>query len=376
MKQRVGVECVAIVGVSLRRRRRRRKQVYFPGGGRGGIVVRLLASHQGGPGSIPGGAAAGPPHVGIVTDDASACRWAFSGFSCCIHSCIPAPLHTHLASPSSALKASVICVTTLAVCCVAGGTWRRPEVASVPAGNRASASAFCSGGCGLLQFDPSPPQPRGCIRPALYQTPRGQIQLTGSSRTAAWKPVHPPDRAYQKQSSDTHKTPYDRVLLCRERSELTAIIGAFPPTSPPPSWGDVEGGRQGAGSVDVCPETPRLPDVRDIPYIHCHDPPSDDPHFTRLLASKNAHFTVELLVQEPEGLFPASEAEKRGSYKGYTGTRYMCAIAPACRALPCVPFNDLSCNRAVHFSSQHIRRVPAIVTTVSGRLYGFPEFQK
>ncbi|KAJ8871894.1 hypothetical protein PR048_028234 [Dryococelus australis] len=49
------------------------------------------------------GATAELSHVGIITDDTS-CRWVTSGFSCSPCPCIPALLHTHLVSPSSALK--------------------------------------------------------------------------------------------------------------------------------------------------------------------------------------------------------------------------------------------------------------------------------
>ncbi|KAJ8870841.1 hypothetical protein PR048_027142 [Dryococelus australis] len=59
------------------------------------------------PGLIPGGVAAGCSHVGIVPDDAVG-RWAFSGISRLHHPFIPAFLHTYLASPSSALKATML----------------------------------------------------------------------------------------------------------------------------------------------------------------------------------------------------------------------------------------------------------------------------
>ncbi|KAJ8874476.1 hypothetical protein PR048_025336 [Dryococelus australis] len=45
-----------------------------------GVMVILFASHQGEPGSIPGGAASGLSHVGTVPDDAAG-RWVFSGIS-------------------------------------------------------------------------------------------------------------------------------------------------------------------------------------------------------------------------------------------------------------------------------------------------------
>ncbi|KAJ8884418.1 hypothetical protein PR048_016275 [Dryococelus australis] len=75
--------------------------------GRGGAVVRLLASHQGETDSIPGGAVPRFLHVGIVPDDAADWR-GFSGISRFIRPCLPALFHTHLTSPSSALKISLL----------------------------------------------------------------------------------------------------------------------------------------------------------------------------------------------------------------------------------------------------------------------------
>ncbi|KAJ8879380.1 hypothetical protein PR048_019988 [Dryococelus australis] len=46
----------------------------------GGAVASALTSHQGNPGSIPGGFDPGFSHVGILLDDV-ACRWVFSGYS-------------------------------------------------------------------------------------------------------------------------------------------------------------------------------------------------------------------------------------------------------------------------------------------------------
>ncbi|KAJ8889208.1 hypothetical protein PR048_008706 [Dryococelus australis] len=75
--------------------------------GRGGVVVRLLASHQGERSSISGGVALGPSYVEIVPDD-TAGRRVFSGFSRFPRPRSAALLHTHLASPSSALKISLL----------------------------------------------------------------------------------------------------------------------------------------------------------------------------------------------------------------------------------------------------------------------------
>ncbi|KAJ8871219.1 hypothetical protein PR048_027525 [Dryococelus australis] len=66
-------------------------------GGRGGRAVSLLTSHRGETGSIPGRVTPRFSQVGIVPDDAAG-RWILSGIS----------LHTRLASPSSALKNSIL----------------------------------------------------------------------------------------------------------------------------------------------------------------------------------------------------------------------------------------------------------------------------
>ncbi|KAJ8869303.1 hypothetical protein PR048_030877 [Dryococelus australis] len=74
--------------------------------GRGGVVVRLLASHPAEPASIPGGVAPRFPYVVIVPNDVAG-RRVFSGISHFPRLFIPALLHSHLASPSSALKTSM-----------------------------------------------------------------------------------------------------------------------------------------------------------------------------------------------------------------------------------------------------------------------------
>ncbi|KAJ8887568.1 hypothetical protein PR048_013784 [Dryococelus australis] len=77
-----------------------------PSWGRGCVVIRLLASHLGEPGSIPGGFAPRFSQVGIVPDDVTG-RQVFSDISRFPRPSIPALIHTHLASPSSALKISI-----------------------------------------------------------------------------------------------------------------------------------------------------------------------------------------------------------------------------------------------------------------------------
>ncbi|KAJ8871633.1 hypothetical protein PR048_027960 [Dryococelus australis] len=72
--------------------------VYVPGGSCDCPVVRLLAAHLGEPGSIPGEAAPGASHVGIMPDDYAG-RRVFSGICRFPRPCIAALLHTHLAHP-------------------------------------------------------------------------------------------------------------------------------------------------------------------------------------------------------------------------------------------------------------------------------------
>ncbi|KAJ8896826.1 hypothetical protein PR048_002172 [Dryococelus australis] len=72
--------------------------------------VSLLASHQGEPGSIPCRATPRFLQVGIVPGDDSD-RWVFTGISSFPHPFIPALIHSHLMSPSSALKTSLLRTT-------------------------------------------------------------------------------------------------------------------------------------------------------------------------------------------------------------------------------------------------------------------------
>ncbi|KAJ8869855.1 hypothetical protein PR048_028864 [Dryococelus australis] len=83
----------------------RRKAISQSGAwGGGGAVVRLLVSQLGEPGSISGGVAPGFSHVVIVPDDGAG-RQGDRPFP---HPFIPALLRTYLASPSSALKTSML----------------------------------------------------------------------------------------------------------------------------------------------------------------------------------------------------------------------------------------------------------------------------
>ncbi|KAJ8870916.1 hypothetical protein PR048_027218 [Dryococelus australis] len=80
--------------------------------GRGGLAARLLASKLSEPGSNPGGVAPGFSRVGIVSDDA-VCRRVISGISCFPGPFIPALLHSHLTSLTSALKTSLLQISPL-----------------------------------------------------------------------------------------------------------------------------------------------------------------------------------------------------------------------------------------------------------------------
>ncbi|KAJ8871529.1 hypothetical protein PR048_027851 [Dryococelus australis] len=79
--------------------------VSVPAAGHGGVVVKLPASRLGEPGLIPSEIVPGFPHGKIVEDDV-ADRRVFSGYSRFPRPFIPTLLHTHLVSPSSALRTS------------------------------------------------------------------------------------------------------------------------------------------------------------------------------------------------------------------------------------------------------------------------------
>ncbi|KAJ8891247.1 hypothetical protein PR048_010762 [Dryococelus australis] len=80
---------------------------FVPLWGRGGVLVRLLASHQDEPGSSPGGATPGFSYVITAPNDVAG-RRAFSGISRFPRPCIPPLLRTRVASPSPALKTSML----------------------------------------------------------------------------------------------------------------------------------------------------------------------------------------------------------------------------------------------------------------------------
>ncbi|KAJ8894583.1 hypothetical protein PR048_007247 [Dryococelus australis] len=76
--------------------------------GRGGVVVRLLASDHSEPGSIPGGVT---PWIFACGNRTERCRLSagfYRGSPVSPRHCIPVLLHTHLASPSAALKTSTL----------------------------------------------------------------------------------------------------------------------------------------------------------------------------------------------------------------------------------------------------------------------------
>ncbi|KAJ8875390.1 hypothetical protein PR048_023285 [Dryococelus australis] len=79
-----------------------------------GLRLAQHTFHQGELGSIPGGNAPGISQVRIVSDCATR-RRVLSGISRSPHPCIPAWLHTHLASPSSAQTSSLKSTVTHSV---------------------------------------------------------------------------------------------------------------------------------------------------------------------------------------------------------------------------------------------------------------------
>ncbi|KAJ8891212.1 hypothetical protein PR048_010727 [Dryococelus australis] len=81
--------------------------VDYTGRGCGGAVFRLHASHEDEPASNTSWVTPEFSHVGMVPDDATG-RRVFLGNSNFSRLYIPALLHTHLASPSSALKTSTL----------------------------------------------------------------------------------------------------------------------------------------------------------------------------------------------------------------------------------------------------------------------------
>ncbi|KAJ8887819.1 hypothetical protein PR048_014037 [Dryococelus australis] len=68
----------------------------------------VWSSYLGEPVSIPGGVASGFSHVGSCRTMHGAGRRDFSGMCLLPHHCIPALLHSYLATPSSALESSVL----------------------------------------------------------------------------------------------------------------------------------------------------------------------------------------------------------------------------------------------------------------------------
>ncbi|KAJ8872374.1 hypothetical protein PR048_025978 [Dryococelus australis] len=84
-------------------------------GGRSDAVVRLRTPHNGQLGSIPSRATPGFLHVGLMPNS-STVRRVFSGLSHRPCPCIPALLHIHLTSLSSALKAK--CLNSTSLCTV------------------------------------------------------------------------------------------------------------------------------------------------------------------------------------------------------------------------------------------------------------------
>ncbi|KAJ8886300.1 hypothetical protein PR048_012511 [Dryococelus australis] len=135
--------------------------------GRDGLVVRLFASHLVEPGSIPGGVAPGFSRVGIVSNNATA-RQDFSGIFHFLGHFITALLRTHLDSPSSALKNSMVIEVSMEQ------RWnKRAEETEDPRENTQtsgiiwhnshvgkSGMTLCAGGSGCLVLAGHPPERR------------------------------------------------------------------------------------------------------------------------------------------------------------------------------------------------------------------------
>ncbi|KAJ8887484.1 hypothetical protein PR048_013699 [Dryococelus australis] len=138
---------------------------------RGDIVFRLFASLIGTPSSIPGGVAPRFSHVGIVSDDAAGWR-VFSGISRFPRPCIMAMLHTHLASPSSALKTSIRVIASI----------------SSPECSGAARALPCT--VALQSSDTSPPAPLPHSYPSSQHTHTSSSVTLSNNRSPPFLFVH------------------------------------------------------------------------------------------------------------------------------------------------------------------------------------------
>ncbi|KAJ8882524.1 hypothetical protein PR048_014335 [Dryococelus australis] len=158
---------------------------------RGGVVVRLLASHLGEPGSIPSGVALGSSHVGIVPSD-TAGRRVFSEISYFL---------SHSSAPSFSLYTTMLRATQ----------------------NSLRSSTLQHKNTRLLK----------CNTISAYTRQKEKSKYINRIRL---------ERACQKQSSDAHKTPYDRVnrkmaATRRHLGEVSVVrypaAQKVPPLAPP-----------------------------------------------------------------------------------------------------------------------------------------------
>ncbi|KAJ8874230.1 hypothetical protein PR048_025072 [Dryococelus australis] len=132
----------------------------------GGVVVRLLASHKGEPGSIPSGVT---PKSFARGYRAGQCRW-FGGFSAGIarfcRPCIPVLFHIYLASPSSALKPSMLRDQPK----LATDLYKKQQALQLDASFLTRFSMPCHNTPRLLNKPPPPPHPTSSIRMAHSQS--------------------------------------------------------------------------------------------------------------------------------------------------------------------------------------------------------------
>ncbi|KAJ8883536.1 hypothetical protein PR048_015380 [Dryococelus australis] len=176
-------------------------------------AISLLASHQGEPGSVPSRTTPGFSHVGFVPDNAAGPQ-VFAGISCYPNPCIPGLLNSHLTLLSSALKTSA-------------GPWSRSEgviraklkrTSSASSLLRARLKLFPVAGVHLdfcSRFDQLESSSAACMSdeagPFAFRT------YTRQKARSKYRNSIRLERASKNQSSNTHKTTYDRVKRCRER---------------------------------------------------------------------------------------------------------------------------------------------------------------
>ncbi|KAJ8874584.1 hypothetical protein PR048_025450 [Dryococelus australis] len=226
------------------------------------------------PGSISGGVALVFSHVGIVPDDAT-CRRVFSGISRFPRPIISALLHTHLASPSSALKDPD---DGAALECRVGGSGSSPRK---PAGERHRQARF-----------PLAKVRERARRGSSPDRLAGR-RLNGGSFTTRWQP-----------------------------SLLTFLDSAALPRR----WAPAEEGTASEHSNSLCSSS--------SPLLKMLSRTEDTVSCLRQTSLEYVQWMM-FFIKELTFLHHGSPflAEKCGSYKGYTETCYKSAIASTSRAL-------------------------------------------